>query len=278
MRSKLHRIRLPSLARRHWQPSKHASCQALASATQVPTHHKSVDWSTNNAQPPWQAQGQGKARRLFEADQGHSKRVIGLARDQTILKLTSIEFKDRLADVLCLLPELHLSAVPPKTLAKLVLMPPTDIAERIVLLASLFKGEEDINDMLLTEPSLLTIPFKNIVMQFDRLMGLLTAPRRITYNVAYSNADVGHFIALHPQFLLEENVIASFRALQVYFGKALEARGTVVQDYVVGNPGMLLKGYQNIQNAPVHNMASNDDSFRQWWNDPHKGMIASYQS
>lgn len=237
-----------------------------------------MDWSTSSAQAPWQAKGHGKARRLFEADQGHSKRVIGLARDQTMLKLTSIEFKDRLADVLCLLPELHLSAVPPKTLAKLVLMPSSDIAERIVLLTSLFKGEEDVNEVLLAEPSLLIVPFADIATQFDRLVGLLAAPCRITYNVPYSNADVGHFIALHPQFLLEENVVASFRALQVYFGKALDARGTVVQDYVVGNPGMLLKGYQNIQNAPVHNMASNDDSFREWWCDPRQGIIASYQN
>ena len=211
---------------------------------------------------------------MFEADQGHSKRVIGLARDHTMLKLTSIEYKDRLAEVLTLLPELHVSAVPPKLLAKLVLMPAGDIAERVVLLASLFKGEEDINEILLAEPSLLTIPFDETATQFHRLKDLLASPRRMTYDVAYSNTDVDHFIALHPQFLLDENVIASFRALQVYFGQALTIHGTVVQDYVAGNPGMLLKGYQNIQNAPVHNMASYDDSYKLWWQDPHKGMVA----
>ena len=238
--------------------------------------HRSIDWNSSSAEAPWQARGaKGKARRLFEADQGHSKRVIDLARDQTILKLTSTEFKDRLADVLSLLPELHLSAVPPKLLAKLVLMSPGDIAEQIVLLASLFQGEEDINEVLLTEPTLLIIPFATTAKQFHRLKDLLASPRRITYDVAYSNAGVDHFIALYPHFLLEENVIASFRSLQMYFGKTLDSHGTVVQDYVAGNPGMLLKGYKNIQNAPVHNMASYDDSFRDWWVDPHKGIISS---
>ena len=246
----------------------------MAVATAPFKVHKSVDWSISNAEAPWLAKGQGKARRLFEADQGHSKRVIGLARDHTMLKLTSAEYKDRLADVLSLLPELHVSAVPPKLLAKLVLMPAGDIAEKVVLLASLFKGEEDINEILLAEPSLLIIPFDETSVQFHRLKDLLASPRRMTYDIAYSNADVDHFIALHPQFLLDENVVASFRALQVYFGKALDARGTVVQDYVAGNPGMLLKGYQNIKNAPVHNMASYDDSYKLWWQDPHRGMIA----
>lgn len=225
-----------------------------------------VDWSVYNSKPPWQASGQGKARRLFEVDQGHSKRVISLARDQTILKLTSAEFKDRLADVLGLLPEWPISGVPPKLLARLVMMPPGDIAKQIVLLSGLFQFQQDMNEVLLAEPTLLTIPFVETALHVDRLKGLLGGPCRVAHPGPYSNAGVDVFLGEHPQLLLHENVVAALQALRIYLGKSLEVQGTIVQDYVSGNPGMLLKGYKYI--PYTHNtrrLFADNDNLNCWW-------------
>ncbi|KAL3138127.1 hypothetical protein ABBQ38_005355 [Trebouxia sp. C0009 RCD-2024] len=216
------------------------------------------------ARPPWQAEGQGKARRLFEADQGPSKRVISLARDQTMLKLSSLEFKDRLADVLSLLPELPLSALPPKMLAKLVMMPPGNIAGQLVLLQGLFKSKQDINELLLKEPSLLTASIPETAVHVQRLEHLLCSPRRRGGQHPYTQVDFDDFVASHPQFLIPENVVLSMRALRIYLGRAMDSN-TTVQDYCTGNPGMLLKGYNYIAQSPVLHMSSGDESFKYWW-------------
>lgn len=214
--------------------------------------------------PPWLAEGQGKARRLFEADQGPAKRVIRLARDQTILKLTRAEFNDRLADVLSLLPELPLSALPPKMLSKLVMMPPNNIATQLVLLQGLFRGKQDINELLLKEPTLLTIPYAETAMHFQRLKILLESPRKKGGQHPYGEVDFDDFVATHPEFLIPENVVMSLRSLCVYLGRALD-QDAQIQDYVKGNPGMLLKGYKHLAHAPVLHMSSQDDSCSQWW-------------
>lgn len=214
--------------------------------------------------PPWLAEGQGKARRLFEADQGPAKRVIRLARDQTILKLTPAEFKDRLADVLSLLPELPLSALPPKMLSKLVMMPPNNIANQLVLLQGLFRGKQDINELLLKEPTLLTIPYAETALHFQRLKVLLESPRKKGGQHPYGEVDYDDFVATHPEFLIPENVVMALRSLCVYLGRALD-QDAEIQDYVMGNPGMLLKGYKHLAHAPVLHMSSQDDSCSQWW-------------
>lgn len=216
------------------------------------------------ARPPWQAEGQGKARRLFEADQGPSKRVISLARDQTMLKLTSSEFKDRLADVLSLLPELPLSALPPKMLAKLVLMPPSNIAHQLVLLQALFRSKQDINELLLKEPSLLTASIPETALHVQRLEHLLCRPRIKGGQHPYSEVDFDDFIATHPEFLIPHNVVLAMRALCIYLGRAIDPDATI-QDYVMGNPGMLLKGYKSIALSPVLHMSSGDTRFNEWW-------------
>ncbi|KAL0018710.1 hypothetical protein WJX79_007626 [Trebouxia sp. C0005] len=214
--------------------------------------------------PPWLAEGQGKARRLFEADQGPAKRVIRLARDQTILKLTRAEFKDRLADVLSLLPELPLSALPPKMLSKLVMMPPNNIANQLVMLQGLFRGKQDINELLLKEPTLLTIPYAETAVHFQRLKVLLESPRKKGGQHPYGEVDYDDFVATHPEFLIPENVVMSLRSLCVYLGRALD-QDAKIQDYVMGNPGMLLKGYKHLAHAPVLHMSSQDDSCSEWW-------------
>jgi len=214
--------------------------------------------------PPWLAEGQGKARLLFEADQGPAKRVIRLARDQTILKLTPAEFKDRLADVLSLLPELPLSALPPKMLSKLVMMPPNNIANQLVLLQGLFRGKQDINELLLKEPTLLTIPYAETALHFQRLKVLLESPRKKGGQHPYGEVDYDDFVATHPEFLIPENVVMALRSLCVYLGRALD-QDAEIQDYVMGNPGMLLKGYKHLAHAPVLHMSSQDDSCSQWW-------------
>ena len=214
--------------------------------------------------PPWQAEGQGKARRLFEADQGPSKRVISLARDQTMLKLTSPEFKDRLADVLCLLPELPLSALPPKMVAKLVMTPPSSIADQLVRLQSLFRSRQDINELLLKEPSLLTMPFSETAVHFQRLESLLCSPRKKGGQHPYTKVDFDDFVATHPQFLIPENVVLAMKALCIYLGRAMQADATV-QDYIAGNPGMLLKGYKHVALTPVMNVSGWDNRFDTWW-------------
>ena len=216
------------------------------------------------ARPPWKAEGQGKARRLFEADQGPSKRVISLARDQTMLKLTSLEFKERLADVLSVLPELPLSGLPPKMLAKLVLMPPGNIAHQLVLLQGLFKSKQDINELLLKEPSLLTASIPDTAMHVRRLEHLLCSPRKRGGQHPYERVDFDDFIATHPEFLIPENVVLSMRALCIYLGRAIDQNATI-QDYVTGNPGMLLKGYKSIALSPVLHMSSGDTRFNNWW-------------
>ena len=249
----------------------HAGCRCL-SLSQVdvskPVLANTVpgpaqDWIVV-VRPPWLAEGQGKARRLFEADQGPSKRVISLARDQTILKLTSAEFKDRLADVLSLLPELPLSALPPKMLSKLVMMHPGNIADQLVLLRGLFQSKQDINELLLKEPTLLTIPFGETALHFKRLKGLLESPRIIGGQHPYVQVDFDDFVATHPEFLMPENVVLSLRALRPYLGRAMHQDATI-KDYVTGNPGMLVKGYRHMSFAPVQHMSSGDDSFSQWW-------------
>ena len=214
--------------------------------------------------PPWLAEGQGKARRLFEADQGPAKRVIRLARDQTILKLTPAKFKDRLADVLSLLPELPLSALPPKMLSKLVMMPPNNIANQLVLLQGLFRGKQDINELLLKESTLLTTPYAETAVHFQRLKVLLESPRKKGGQHPYGEVDYDDFVATHPEFLIPENVVMSLRSLCVYLGRALD-QDAQIQDYVMGNPGMLLKGYKHLAHAPVLHMSSQDDSCSQWW-------------
>ena len=216
------------------------------------------------ARPPWQAEGQGKARRLFEADQGPSKRVIKLARDQTMLKLTSLEFKDRLADVLSLLPELPLSALPPKMLAKLVMMPPSNVAHQLVLLQGLFGSKQDINELLLKEPSLLTASIPETALHVQRLEHLLCSPRKKGGQHPYSEVDFDDFIATHPEFLIPANVVLAMRALCIYLGRAMDPDATV-QDYVMGNPGMLLKGYKSVALSPVLHMSSGDTRFNEWW-------------
>ena len=216
------------------------------------------------ARPPWQAEGQGKARRLFEADQGPSKRVISLARDQTMLKLTSLEFKERLADVLSLLPELPLSALPPKMLAKLVMSSPSSIANQLILLQNLFRSRQDINELLLKEPTLLTIPVCETAVHFGRLEHLLCSPRKRGGQHPYTQVNFDDFIATHPQFLIPENVVLAMRALCFYLGRAMESNDTV-QDYVTGNPGMLLKGYHHAALSPVKNMSGWDERFNKWW-------------
>ena len=145
-------------------------------------------------------------------------------------------------------------------------MPPGDIAEHIVLLSGLFQFQQDVNEILLAEPTLLTIPFVETALHFDRLQALLSAPCRVAHSGPYSNAGVDRFIGEHPQFLLHENVVAALQALRLYLGKSLEVQGTIVQDYVSGNPGMLLKGYNNIAYTQVHRrLFAENDSLNHWW-------------
>lgn len=249
-------------------PSHADRISAAATNARLPLQTKpgSSSWQEWEAvtRPPWLAEGQGKARRLFEADQGPSKRVISLARDQTMLKLTSAEFKDRLADVLSLLPELPLSALSPKMLSKLVMMPPSNIADQLVLLQSLFRGKQDINELLLKEPTLLTIPIAETDLHVKRLKILLESPRKKGGQHPYGEVDFDDFVATHPEFLIAENVVMSLRSLCVYLGRALD-QDAQIQDYVMGNPGMLLKGYRHLTHAPVLHMSSQDDSCSEWW-------------
>lgn len=242
-------------------PTQGLSSSAIAHKTQRRNHTPELQVV---ARPPWQAEGQGIARRLFEADQGPSKRVISLARDQTILKLTSLEFKERLADVLSLLPELPLSALPPKMLAKLVLSSPSSLATQLILLQNLFSSKQDINELLLKEPTLLTIPVSETAVHFERLEHLLCSPCKRGGQHPYTRVNFDDFIATHPQFLIPENVVLSMRALCVYLGRAMESNATV-QDYITGNPGMLLKGFQHAAHSPVSNMSGWDERFNEWW-------------
>lgn len=252
----------------HSNDKKQALHSPVQCFSQAPTYKTVQHIRTSEpqvvARPPWQAEGQGKARRLFEADQGPSKRVIKLARDQTMLKLSSLEFKERLADVLSLLPELPLSGLPPKMLAKLVMMPPGNVAGQLVLLQGLFNSKQDMNELLLREPSLLTASIPETALHVQRLEHLLCSPRRRGGEHPYTQLDFDDFIATHPQFLIPGNVILSMRALRIYLGRAMDQNATV-QDYVRGNPGMLLKGYNYIAMSPVLHMSSGDESFNCWW-------------
>ena len=214
--------------------------------------------------PPWLAEGQGKAKRLFLADQGPSKRVISLARDQTIRTHTKAEFKDRLADVLCILPELPLSAFPPKMLAKLVVMPPTDVTDKLIMLRGLFNHKLDINELLLKEPTMLTIPYADTALHYQRLKKLLESPRRRGGEHPYTQVDFDDFVATHPEFLVADNVIIALKSLRAYLGKVIE-NDIAVRDHVVGNPGMLLRGYMHNTYAAVQRMSAQDESFREWW-------------
>ena len=241
------------------------SCRAVTTISPDATVSKQLlDDAAVTIRPPWLAEGQGKAKRLFAVEQGPSKRVIGLARDQTIKQLTSAEFKDRLADVLCLLPELRLSTMPPKMLSMLVMMSPSAIAEQLVLLRGLIYNKQYKKDLLMNQPTLLVTPYADTALQFERLKTLLESPRRRGGQHPYSQVDFDDFVATHPEFMVPENVVLAMKSLRLYLGKSL-GEGESVQDFIVGNPQLLVKGYRDSMYAAVQRMSAQDTSFREWW-------------